>query len=65
MFGGEIEGGGVKSILLFFFGGGDQREGHGGRTWPKNPKMAHISEYLAADLSADASADALCIINIG
>ena len=27
--------------------------------------MAHISEYLAANLSADASADALCIINIG
>ena len=41
--------------------GGDQREGHGGRIWPKKPKMALISEYLAADLSADA----LCIINIG
>ena len=27
--------------------------------------MALISEYLAADLSADASADTLCIINIG
>ena len=27
--------------------------------------MLLISEYLAADLSADASADALCIINIG
>ena len=27
--------------------------------------MTLISEYLAADLSADASADALCIINIG
>ena len=27
--------------------------------------MAQISEYLAADLSADASADALCIIKIG
>ena len=31
----------------------------------KKPKMALISEYLAADLSAGASADALCIINIG
>ena len=40
-------------------------EGHGGRIWPKKPKMALISEYLTADLSADASADALCIINIG
>ena len=28
-------------------------------------KKALISEYLAADLSADASADALAIINIG
>ena len=28
-------------------------------------KVTLISEYLAADLSADASADALCIINIG
>ena len=27
--------------------------------------MALISEYLAADLSADKSADALCRINIG
>ena len=36
-----------------------------GRTWPKKPKMALISEYLAADLSLDASADALAIINIG
>ena len=27
--------------------------------------MTLISEYLAADLSADASADALCIIDIG
>ena len=27
--------------------------------------MPLISEYLAADLSADASADALAIINIG
>ena len=35
-----------------------------GRTWPKKHKMALISEYLAADLSPDASADALDIINI-
>ena len=33
-------------------------------TWPKKPKMALISEYLAADSSSDASADALAIINI-
>ena len=33
--------------------------------WPKTPKMALISEYLAADTSPDASADALAIINIG
>ena len=32
---------------------------------PKTPKMALISEYLAADSSPDASADALCIIDIG
>ena len=32
-----------------------------GRTWPKKPKMALISEYLAAD----SSPDALAIINIG
>ena len=36
-----------------------------GCTWPKKPKMALISEYLAADSSPDASADALAIINIG
>ena len=37
--------------------------------WPKTPKMALISEYLAADTAADtstnSSADALAIINIG
>ena len=53
--------------IIVFFGGG-QREGYVGRTWPKKPKMALISEYLAADsspdASADASADALAIINI-
>ena len=35
-----------------------------GRTWPNKPKMALISEYLAADLSPDTSADALAIIDI-
>ena len=42
-------------------GGGSQREGHGARIWPKKHKKPLISEYLAAD----ASADALAIINIG
>ena len=51
---------GCEYILLFFWGV-DQSEGHGGHIWPKKPKMALISEYLAADLSSDA----LCIINIG
>ena len=46
--------------MLFFYGGG-QREGHGARIWPKKHKKALISEYLAADLSADE----LAIINIG
>ena len=46
-------------------GGGGQREGHGARIWPNKHKMALISEYLAADLSPDASADALAIIKIG
>ena len=52
-------------MVIIFLGGGGQREGHGGFIWPKNPKDALISEILPADLSADASADALCIINIG
>ena len=47
--------------MLFFYGEGGQKEGHGARIWPKKHKMALISEYLAADLSADA----LCIINVG
>ena len=38
-----------------------RREGHGARIWPKKHRKALISEYLAADLSADA----LAIINIG
>ena len=32
--------------------------------WLKTPKMTLISEYLAADLSPDTSADALAIIDI-
>ena len=31
----------------------------------KNPEMALTSDQLAEDQSPDASADALCIINIG
>ena len=45
--------------------GGGQREGHGARIWPNKHKMELISEYLDADTSPDASADALAIINIG
>ena len=53
----------VKTIIFFGRGGG-QREGYGGHIWPKTPKMALISEYLAADSSPDASEDTLAIINI-
>ena len=49
----------------FFFLRGAQREGNGGHICGKNPKMALISDYLAADSSADASADALAIIYMG
>ena len=45
----------------FFWGGRGQREGYWGHILLKTPKVALISEYLAAD----ASADALCIIDIG
>ena len=45
----------VKTIIFFGRGGG-QREGYGGHIWPRNPKRALISEYLAAD--------ALGIINL-
>ena len=48
--------------MIFF---DPQREGYGGHIWLKTPKMALISEYLAADSPPDASADALAIINIG
>ena len=36
-----------------------------GHIWPKTPKMALISKYLAADSSPDVSADTLALINIG
>ena len=49
-------------MIIFFWGGGrGQREGYGGHIWLKTPKMALISEYLAAD----SSADTLAITNIG
>ena len=44
--------------------GGPKRRPRGSYMALKH-KKALISEYLAADLSADASADALAIINIG
>ena len=55
-----IGGGRGGGFILWGFFWGGQREGYVGRTWPKKPKMALISEYLAAD----SSADALAIINI-
>ena len=51
-------------MIIFVGGGGGQREGFGGHILPKTPKIALISECLAADSSPDASADALAIINI-
>ncbi len=39
----------------FFFGGGESREGCWIHKWPKKPKLAHITDYLPADLSADMS----------
>ena len=50
-----------NNLGLFFYGEGCQKKGHGARIWPKKHKMALISEYLAADLSAGA----LAIINKG
>ena len=67
MFGGGTVGGGGLQIIInifFFLGGRGQREWLWGRIWPKNHKFALLSEYLAADLSPDVSADALAIINI-
>ena len=58
-------GGRLQIIInIFFSWGGGQKEWLWGRIWPKNHKFALLSEYLAADLSPDASADALAIINI-
>ena len=48
-------------MIIFLGGGRGRREGYWGHILLKTPKMALISEYL----SADASADALAIINIG
>ena len=50
--------------MIIFVRGGGQREGYWGHILLKTPKIALISEYLAADSSPDASADALAIINI-
>ena len=58
----QIIGGGGQ--IVFFFWGGGGREGCGIHKWPKKPKLAHITDYLTADLSADASADAHPRINI-
>ena len=53
-------------MIIFVGGGGGQREGYLGHILLKPPKIALISEYLAADSSPDASADTLfIIINIG
>ena len=52
-------------MIFFLGGGGGQREGYWGHILLKTPKILLISEYLAADLSAVASADALGRINIG
>ena len=54
----SIGGGGGQ--IVFFLGWGI-REGCGIHTWPKKPKMAHITDYLPVDTSADAP----CRINIG
>ena len=50
--------------IFFFLGGGAIREGYRFQTWSKNPIMAPFSVYLSPDMSADASPDALAIINI-
>ena len=60
---GGVRGGGLVDNEIFFWGGRGQREGYWGHILLKTPKIALISEYLAADLSAVASADALAIIN--
>ena len=63
--GGGVGGGkGGGLVNDNFCWGGEQREGYWGHILLKTPKIALISEYLAADSSPDASADALAIINI-
>ena len=52
----------AKSLIINKRGEG--REGCGIHKWPKKPKLAHITDYLPAEVSADASADAPCRINI-
>ena len=52
-------------MIYVFLGGRGQREGYWGHILLKTPKVALISDYLAAASSADASADALAIISIG
>ena len=59
--GGRGAGGVANYYYYLFFWGGGQREGYGGHIWPKTPKMALISENLAADSSPDASTDILGI----
>ena len=56
--------GGGMGYAIFFGGGGNQRRAQAPK-WSKNPITAHFSVYLSPDMSADASADALAIINIG
>ena len=58
------DGGGMGYAIFFFWGGGAIREGYRLQTWSKNPIMAPFSVYLSPDMSADASADALAIIDI-
>ena len=51
----------LEQDFMFFEGGGvvrggrGQRKGYGGHIWLKTPKMALISEYLAADSSLHAA----------
>ena len=59
------EGGLNYNYIFFFFGGGDKEKGMGAIYGLKTPKMSLISEYLAADLFPDVSADAPARINIG
>ena len=52
-------------LLLFLRGGGGHREWSGVHTWSKKSKLTLISGLVSADKSADASVDALAIIDIG